>query len=131
MTATAFGLKTCPTCGDEFRPQRDHYWQCQPCWHKHAANVTAIARKGRVDDLLQEREILKQRLAEREAEIQRLQCALLEARFCPQGSPKLPADITEQIPRLLQLCHPDKHGNSASSTQATAWLLKMRREACS
>jgi hypothetical protein len=28
--------------------------------------------------------------------------------------------------RLIQLCHPDKHGGSAIATEATSWLLKQR-----
>jgi len=29
--------------------------------------------------------------------------------------------------RLIQLCHPDKHGNSESSLLATCWLLALKR----
>lgn len=29
--------------------------------------------------------------------------------------------------RLLQLCHPDRHGGSALATETTAWLLDQRR----
>lgn len=35
----------------------------------------------------------------------------------------IPADMMR---RLLQCCHPDKHGNSEASNLATAFLLKLR-----
>ena len=35
------------------------------------------------------------------------------------------ADLTEhQLRRFIQLCHPDKHGNSEASVRATQWLLE-------
>jgi len=33
----------------------------------------------------------------------------------------------EMLRRLLQLCHPDKHGDSESAVKATQWLLKQRK----
>jgi hypothetical protein len=33
---------------------------------------------------------------------------------------------TTRVRQLLQLCHPDKHGGSQASTQATQWLLTQR-----
>lgn len=30
--------------------------------------------------------------------------------------------------KLLQLCHPDKHGGSATANDVTAWLLTMRQK---
>ena len=35
-------------------------------------------------------------------------------------------EISEHLPRLIQLCHPDKHDNSEASIVATQWLLKQR-----
>ena len=32
----------------------------------------------------------------------------------------------EMLNRLVRLAHPDKHGNSDSANQATAWLLSQR-----
>lgn len=37
------------------------------------------------------------------------------------------AELTEQLPRLIQLCHPDKHANSEASVKATQWLLDIRK----
>lgn len=43
-------------------------------------------------------------------------------------SPAVPNNpfTREQINRLLQLCHPDKHGGKQSAVEATQMLLKMR-----
>lgn len=32
------------------------------------------------------------------------------------------------IKQLLQLCHPDKHGNSSLSNEVTKWLLSQRKQ---
>ena len=34
----------------------------------------------------------------------------------------------QTVKRLIMLCHPDKHGNSAESNEVTKWLLKQRGE---
>jgi hypothetical protein len=33
----------------------------------------------------------------------------------------------EMLRRLIQLSHPDRHGNSEASTKATRWLLEQRQ----
>ncbi|MGH8580607.1 MAG: hypothetical protein ACREVK_10980 [Gammaproteobacteria bacterium] len=33
------------------------------------------------------------------------------------------AEFATQLPRLIQLCHPDKHGNSYISNQVAKWLI--------
>jgi hypothetical protein len=33
----------------------------------------------------------------------------------------------DKLKRLIQLCHPDKHGNSKVSTEVTQWLLDLRK----
>ena len=38
----------------------------------------------------------------------------------------LDRELAEQLPRLLLVCHPDKHSNSEASTRATQWLLDVR-----
>lgn len=46
-----------------------------------------------------------------------------------EESARLTAALRElqvQIPRLVQLCHPDKHHQSPAATEATQWLLVMR-----
>ena len=37
-----------------------------------------------------------------------------------------PSEWREMLPRMLMLCHPDRHGNSHMSTRTTKWLLVQR-----
>ena len=48
----------------------------------------------------------------------------------PPRRPSEPSGGTmdgEMLRRLLQLCHPDKHGGSESAIKATQWLLAQRK----
>ena len=42
-----------------------------------------------------------------------------------------PADSLDpaRVRQLLQLCHPDKHGNSQLACEVTQWLLRQKRSA--
>lgn len=40
------------------------------------------------------------------------------------GNPLTPARLRQ----LIQLCHPDKHGNSDQSNDVTQWLLSLRKK---
>jgi hypothetical protein len=64
------------------------------------------------------------RIAELESENRQLRTRL--ARFemlTREQEVEIPGDL---LPRLIRLCHPDRHGNSESSNRATAWLLAQR-----
>ena len=37
------------------------------------------------------------------------------------------AELAENLPALIVLCHPDKHAGSAASTRVTQWLLTLRQ----
>jgi hypothetical protein len=41
--------------------------------------------------------------------------------------PAVPSLDLTQLSRLIQLCHPDKHQNSRTSTEVTQMLLEKRR----
>jgi len=45
------------------------------------------------------------------------------ARQLPAIEPAIPL---EMVRRLIQLCHPDRHGNSEASNTATRFLLQLR-----
>lgn len=34
----------------------------------------------------------------------------------------------DRLRQLIQLCHPDKHGNSSTSEDVTRWLLEARKK---
>lgn len=98
--------RTCLSCGKPFLPRRSHFWLCPSCWKDTVFGASeAIA------------ELLKARM---ERDYWRERATRLEA------TPSLPAGFQEQLPRLLQLCHPDRHENSTMSNEATQWLLRAR-----
>lgn len=42
----------------------------------------------------------------------------------PGGSAQ---ELVEHLPRLLQLCHPDRHGGSETANKVTQFLLALRK----
>ncbi len=45
----------------------------------------------------------------------------------PTPAPAAPMPIDPvMLRRLIQLCHPDRHGGSEAASVATTWLLKQR-----
>lgn len=66
-------------------------------------------------------------LARQEAEIKSLRRILRETQVRAaqaQRPEPIPPDLLQL---LLQLTHPDRHGNSPAANRATAWLLKQRQ----
>jgi hypothetical protein len=65
------------------------------------------------------------RVAELESENRQLRMRL--ARFETLTKAQQEVEIPgAMLPRLIRLCHPDRHGNSESSNKVTAWLLAQR-----
>jgi hypothetical protein len=53
-----------------------------------------------------------------------------KARTATPAPPAIAAPIEPgMLRRLIQLCHPDKHGGSEAATEATRYLLALRRTA--
>lgn len=53
-------------------------------------------------------------------------------RRTPEPVPVAPAGAgidQDMLRRLIQLCHPDRHGNSEAANTATRYLLALRNEA--
>jgi ribosomal protein L29 len=68
---------------------------------------------------------LEQQVADLQSEVARWRIqAMMAEVYSRKAAP--PEGFKGQIKRLLQLCHPDKHGGSEAATNATQWLLKMR-----
>jgi hypothetical protein len=114
----------CPSCKTE-RFWQDEPWKrtCIPCWRE---------KKNRADDtdhqlaeLRRQNDVLRVRVFRLETE---LDCANDEInrlrKMGPAKTESLPADM---LRRLLQLCHPDRHGGSEAAHKATTWLLERRR----
>lgn len=99
MNRTSF--KHCAACRVTL-PAGSPRWMalCRPCF--------VAARKA-------EREALLAEVSELRAEVARLRCR--------------PALDGGMLRTLLQLSHPDRHGNSRAATRATQFLLTLKREA--
>ncbi|MBO86984.1 MAG: hypothetical protein CL927_16680 [Deltaproteobacteria bacterium] len=74
---------------------------------------------------------LRDALAQREAELVRLRSDNNELRAAlrrrPVVEPSSEDGLHAHIDDLLQLCHPDRHDNSARANETTRWLLALRR----
>ena len=94
----------CSDCGQTFHVVEAERWKrvCRFCYRgeKRAAAEVAAMRA--------ELELLRRAQRRRPAE-----AALDQAR----------------VRQLLQLCHPDKHGNSKLACEVTQWLLRQKRSA--
>lgn len=108
-------MATCKKCGNPFYRTPAESWKtlCLTCWK---------AKKRRADDdgyfgLWQRATAEADRLAEVVETLERN--LAVPSRF--------EREFREQLPRLIQLTHPDRHGGSEASTRATAWLLSAKR----
>lgn len=92
----------CATCGSYFE---DEGWktQCRKCFTRKQL-FDDIESETKIDAMRQEIEILRAQLRKRPKEMD-----------------------AERLRQLLQLCHPDKHGNSVLAQQITSWLLTLRK----
>lgn len=138
-------LRACRDCGDQFEVEPGEFWKirCLSCWVdlKHAESdgrrlpANHLVQHTR-PDVVQENAVLRRQVARLEADIDELeaengqlrrQLSEVVGRLHRAGS--LAAEFHENLPRLLQLCHPDRHDGSPASLKATRWLLEMRRSA--
>jgi len=96
---------TCIDCGATF--ERDAEWKvrCASCW--------GARKRSRSGDPVHER--LRAENAALRAELEALRRA-----------PAIPPRLVELLPRLLQIAHPDKHGNSRAANEVTRELLALR-----
>ncbi|HEX6826432.1 MAG TPA: hypothetical protein VF077_08965 [Nitrospiraceae bacterium] len=95
--------KRCAECGQPFLAKAHYYYLCWDCWEGNEYN-----------------RMNKPQLVE---EVSRLAKELTRLR---NGHAPAALDQT-LLRRLIQLCHPDKHGNSPLANEVTQRLLEMRR----
>jgi len=97
-------MATCPKCQSLY--EKDQPWKrvCLSCWlaQKNATSQPKIEVRERI--VYRDRIVYK---------------------TLPADQP-IPADM---LRRLIQLCHPDRHGNSEASNTATRFLLQLRESA--
>jgi len=91
----------CADCGQQFHVMEAERWKrvCRFCYRKE------MRAKDELKALRAELELLR--------------------RWRPRPESLDPARIRQ----LLQLCHPDKHGNSRLACEVTQWLLRQKRSA--
>jgi hypothetical protein len=106
--------RDCDKCGGSFYPKQGFESLCFPCWKRDA-------RDTRITELQMMNSFLHEEAHELRAEIRRLKEE--NQRLKSEGAW---SEFLRQLPRLLQLCHLDRHENSTASNEATKWLLAAR-----
>lgn len=106
----------CSCCGNNFERGDNEAWKkmCLPCFKlskRSEPNNDYDELKSRYDHLLTQY-----------SNLQFKHMSLKQYRL-PKG---LESELKEQLPRLLLICHPDKHNDSQAATKATQWLLSVR-----
>ncbi|SFM47205.1 hypothetical protein SAMN05421880_11768 [Nitrosomonas nitrosa] len=86
----------CQLCGEDFYPDQTWKTLCIPCYKLSKQRQEDVVSE--LTRLRTENEELRHRIA-------------------------IPQDM---LKTLILLAHPDRHGNSAASNKATAWLLSQR-----
>lgn len=124
----------CATCAAPFSRGADEPWKrrCLSCWKATRGRGEAIELQREIAGLrgeLAAANALVSMLQRRHAgEVRMLRLELAAARLGGAGSNAGVADeLRENLPRLVRLCHPDRHEGSVAANQATAWLLGLRR----
>jgi hypothetical protein len=104
--------KICIDCQQEFQVGPDKEWakRCLSCWRKNKQNDALYQLQQENLILRNEIMLLRQRLP-----------LVTRGLTAPEG-------FGEIIKTLIQLCHPDKHDNSAAANRATQWLLTQRQK---
>jgi hypothetical protein len=90
----------CVNCHERFAARYGYETRCIPCWLRYKYGQGA---------------------AQPRVEIRYVRVEVPD--------PRLPdlEDWEEMLRRLVVLCHPDRHGGSRLSTEATSWLLEQRK----
>ena len=112
-------IAACVDCGDVFHREHDETWRvrCIGCWRARQPDRDVA-------------QYLRERISELERQIRHQQRVIDDLLDDAVGRQcvRIPPRVAEMIPRLVQLCHPDKHANSRASNQVTQELLALRKE---
>lgn len=149
-------LKDCVDCGDEFEAKEWYEVRCFPCWKEWKIERGEFVGSGRSVTTLRDnpdrgrRAGFKAQVDALTARVQQLEGELEKVAGNPQKSEAMLQDADNEVaglkweleqataalaalaelkghlPRLIQLCHPDRHGGSPASHRATQWLIQQR-----
>jgi hypothetical protein len=120
-------LAWCVDCGRAVHRDADESWKvrCIPCFKKHKRAEEAHA-PWRVD----ESAVWRDRYLEADSQCFKLQCLVDDLRAQLAARPSLDSaladELREMLPRLRQLCHPDRHDGSVAANRASQWLNDLR-----
>jgi hypothetical protein len=97
--------KVCEGCGRSFEVAREFEWQtqCYRCF-RGEADAKVLVRELQAENKLLRHELSQLRISG-------------PSRIAPR-----------RWRQLLQLVHPDRHGNSEAANDCTRWLLEIRAE---
>ena len=114
----------CIECGAAFHREEDEAWKtlCVPCYKKSKRPAEPVAADSHWRDRALRAEM---QMAEMQKQINN-QAGIIFSMQQAQRQSSLDKELAEQLPRLLLVCHPDKHGNSQAATKVTQWLLDVR-----
>ena len=110
----------CVDCGNAFHREEDESWKvrCISCFKK-----SKRAESSPIDSYWKDRA----KAAEQQVESLRATVSNLIGQSLRQPRQSgINKELAEQLPRLLLVCHPDKHNGSQAATKATQWLLDVR-----
>lgn len=118
--------KTCPTCDlPHVPPENSRARTCLPCWKLAQSFDLTKSDEAHQRLALHTRKLAaeSESLATQVAKL-REEVASLRARASqPAAAQPLAPDL---LKTLISLCHPDRHGGSATATAATQALIAMR-----
>ena len=123
-------LAWCVDCGREFHRNEDEKWKtrCLCCFKKmKRAEESQPYTTWRAPD---EGLIWRDRFYVADAQVQMLsqEVDALRAQLAarPAFDSALADELREMLPRLRQLCHPDRHDGSVAANRASQWLNGLR-----
>ena len=125
--------QTCTSCGLLY-PQRKHYEKkCPVCFKLDKGyellwgDMALLWCQQKIVSLQADVYLKEKALVEREKKLLQAQAKVQKLESDLKGAETLkPGSIP--VMSLLRLCHPDKHGGSAESTEVTKTLLSMRKK---
>lgn len=136
--------KVCCDCQQGFVVEEAKAWavRCLPCWIAQQDRTG----KRKVEALQAQVEywqgmahgtgshpqvtVLQKKVEALESENMKLKVELIKTRSktARRSRSSLPEDWRDYLPRLIQLCHPDRHAGSEAANRATVWLLGLKKQ---
>ncbi|MER2527108.1 MAG: hypothetical protein ABTR07_04180 [Candidatus Competibacter denitrificans] len=129
----------CTDCGQFFTREDGEEWKtrCLSCFKKQkrvgrngqvAASPAPALERISVQLLRVSAQRWQEQFHEANAECQRLKGKLSLLELRQEYQQEVLGTLREMLPRLRQLCHPDRHSNSTAANIATTWLNTLKEK---